>query len=376
MGIEEINQLKKMQEKANEHIVDARMQLRENANIVDGHLKQVQEEYHRVAEISGQAGLIINQIDKDFKEKTKLDYKDIIILFVAVGLQCVRQYVLSNEKMRITANDGDKMMEGILSPLPPSWQEILTESVPYDAIKTSNLFNYSTELSGATHRYKTLGHDPLLGWIFGTANILTRSLTKYDLDTFIVRDGIILRRYPLGVTAMLNNAKDFCIKDPKLLPIAIAKQAEHYGSDFFTKQGLPIPIIPSVNNELSKKMTKDWHIDMWSVSRGITLASFINQIIACIHRLFYDEQKDGTESMYEVRTRKILSYSNVIATGSNVIVSAITEDMTKLDVGGILVTLYRLVSDYKFINKVKKDFLKDELYNRIVGTDYDFMMEA
>lgn len=77
--------------------------------------------------------------------------------------------------------------------------------------------------------------------------------------------------------------------------------------------------------------------------------------------------------MYEVRTRKILSYSNALATGSNVIVVAFTKDLSKLDIGGILVTLYRLVSDYKFIHEVKRDFLNNEFYKMVVGDQFDFI---
>lgn len=53
--------------------------------------------------------------------------------------------------------------------------------------------------------------------------------------------------------------------------------------------------------------------------------------------------------------------------------SAVTQDARKLDVGGMLVTLTKIVSDYNFIHEIKADFLKNELYDRIVGTEYDFM---
>lgn len=77
--------------------------------------------------------------------------------------------------------------------------------------------------------------------------------------------------------------------------------------------------------------------------------------------------------MYEVRTRKILSYSNVLASASNVIVSACARDIKLLDIGGLAVTLFRIASDTKFISDVKKDFLKNELYDRVVGSQYDFV---
>ena len=76
------------------------------------------------------------------------------------------------------------------------------------------------------------------------------------------------------------------------------------------------------------------YIDMWSITRGAVLAALINQLIAVIHRLFYNPDRDGTESMYEIRTRKILSYSNAMATGSNIIVTRVYKRPAKLDVAG------------------------------------------
>lgn len=183
----------------------------------------------------------------------------------------------------------------------------------------------------------------------------------------------IIRHYPLGTIGMLNRATEYARNNPMLLTASVARQAIHFGSDYFTKQGLPIPLISTVNNDVAKAMITKGHIDMWSVTRGTALAALINQLIAIIHRLFYNENQDGSETMYEVRTRKILSYSNALAVGSNVVVTAFTNDLTKLDVGGILVALHRFISDYQFIQSVKRDFLKNEIYNMVVGKPYNFM---
>ena len=258
---------------------------------------------------------------------------------------------------------------------PPQWEDVLFQGVPYDATKLGPHIA-DTGLAGTTHRYRTLGHDPVLGWIFGTANIMTNSLTKSDIiTTYQVSDGFIIRHYPLGTMGMLNKAAEYAQRDPMLLAASTARQAIHFGSDYFTKQGLPIPLIATVNNDVAKTMITKGRIDMWSITRGAALSALINQLIATIHRLFYNEDRDSTPSMYEVRTRKILSYSNAMATGSNILVTAFTKDLTKLDVGGALVTLYRIVSDYKFIHEIKRDFLKNEFYNIVVGEDYDFMKE-
>lgn len=351
-------------------------------------LNQIADEQHRVTELSGQASRIVDQIDMSFKVKTKLSNMDITLLFLATAIQCARQYILSNEKFRLedkgslkSNQRGDKLMKDIYHSsigriAPKTWEKILFEGVPYDAVnfsspETKELLG-NIGLSGSTHRYRTLGHDPVFGWIFGTINIITDSLTRYDTQTFAVQNKLISGIYPGNVIGMTDDAINLVQQDQRILIAAVARQAIHFGSDYFTKQGLPIPGIAAVNNSLAKRMI-DNHIDAWSVTRGVTLSALINQLVAVIHQLFYQETKDGSPSLYEVRTRKILSYSNALATGSNVIVSAITQDATKLDVGGMLVTLSRLVTDYHFIHEVKKDFLKNERYDRIIGSEYDFM---
>lgn len=345
-------------------------------NTSQKHMEQIAGEYHRVTELSGQAARIVDQIDRDFKAKTQLSTLDITILFLATAIQCARQYLLSNDKLRLTHDQGNELMEetvgNAVGLVKPEWKDILFQSVPYDALTTGPHIS-STKLGGSTHRYRTLGHDPVLGWIFGTANIMTNSLTKYDLETYQVHNMIIVRHYPLGVAGVFANAVDYTQKDPILLAAAVARQAIHFGSDYFTKQGLPVPLIASVNNDLAADMLRKWHIDMWSITRGAALSALINQLVAIIHQLFYDENRDGSQKLYEVRTRKILSYSNLLASGSNAIVSAVTGDLKLLDVGGLLVALTRIVNDYNFIHEIKKDFLKNELYDRIVGSEYDFM---
>lgn len=341
---------------------------------LEDHLAQIQDEYSRVVQLSGQAGYILDNIDREFKEKTKLAAKDIVLLFLCTALQCARQYLLTGSSFRITSTQGDKLMEDTFGNVKPEWKDVLFQSVPYDAIKTGAHIS-DTELSGTTHRYRTLGHDPVLGWIFGTANIMTNSLTKYNFETYQVSNNMIIRHYPSGVAGMLGRAVVYTKEEPKLLAASVARQAIHFGSDMFTKQGLPVPFIMTVNNDLAKDMLSKWHIDSWAILRSFGLAALINQLIFCIHSLFYNEDKDGPRSMYEVRTRKILSYSNALATGSNVLVTVLTKDVSKLDVGGMLVTLYRLVSDYKFIHEVKRDFLQQEFHKMVVGEKYNFMEE-
>lgn len=353
-------------------------------------LTQVHHEYSRIVKFSGQAGYILDSIDKDFKEKTKLTNGDIILLFLCTAIQCARQYLIRNDALRFkdeiddngkikaySNKKGDEFMQNTVGKVTkPEWNEILFQSVPYDILKNSNHVQ-DIGLSGTTHRCRTLGHDPILGWIFGTANIMTNSLTKTNFETFQVsiERNEIVRHYPNGCIGMLNKAIQYAENDKKLLVASVARQAIHFGSDMFTKQGLPLPFVSSLNNDLAKDMLTKWNIDTWSFVKGASLSILINNLIFCIHQLFYNEEKDGSRDYYEVRTRKILIYSNTISTSSNILVTALSQNGKLFDAGGMIETLHRLVSDYKFIHDIKKEFLQKEFYKQIVGNDYDFIKE-
>jgi len=324
------------------------------------------QEAARVCNVLQNTPQILNDLDEEFCRKTGLTKSDAVFLFLAIGLQIARQYLLSNEKWRLTAGEGDALMDQALSLAPPDWRKVLTQSVPYDALQNSSHVA-GTGLSGTTHRYRTLGHDPILGWIFGTANIMTNSLTKTNMETYQVKNMTLIRHYPLGVSGMMERAIAYSKEEPKLLAVSVARQAIHFGSDYFTKQGLPVPFVASLDNDLAKTMLTKWHIDMWSISRGAALAGFINTLIACIHRLFCEDNSEMGMKLYEVRTRKILSYSNLVASSSNLAVVAVTGDMQKLDLGGLAVTIYRLITDAKFIRQVKEEFIFGSYRDLIMG---------
>ena len=314
----------------------------------------------------------IDDINEQFSKATGLNSTDIKFLFFATTLQCLRQYLISNDKFRF---DTDKAGDNFVGKfVPRKYHDILLGSVPYDAVRKADGYkDQNTGISGLNHRYMALGHDPILGWIFGTLNIMTNTLTKNTplLTTYMVRPNPSTGNYTqIGEQVLIPevfvNGANLASNDYKLLAVSIIRQALHYGADAFTKMGLPIPIINTISPDLSSKLlSENFRIDVYSVSRGIMLSTLINSIISTIHGLFYDEKVDIKRDLYEVRTRKILSYSNALATSSNIIYTAITKDFTKLDVGGAVVTLYRLITDYSFISKVKYEFINEILDNEL-----------
>lgn len=309
--------------------------------------------------------------ESEFKRKTKLNDLDIKILFLGIFLQIARQFFISNDSFRFkNASKGDKTPDYLANKISSKlsnekYIKILTGSVPYDATnyleKESFINNYGSHgISGTNHRYTTLGHDPILGWIFGTMNIITETLTKKNLtlESYTVMNMKI--NQPILITEVFEQFLKEIEKDNFILGVAILKQALHFSSDCFTTMGLPVPVINNVSPELTKKMMmKNYSIDFYSVSRGILFANIINYIVGMIHQLYYDNSID--ERLYKVKTKKVILYSNLISSTSNVIYTSITKDFKKLDIGGFITTLFNLYKSQEFIKRIKEEYINSKL---------------
>lgn len=103
--------------------------------------------------------------------------------------------------------------------------------VPYDAQDNRNTTIHVEGLSAYYHRLLSLGHDPLLGLIFGVADILTGRMTTIDKAGKIVSQ--IMKNY-----ADRKETDVFA---------AIAKQIIHFKSDITTSMGLPAPMMGLFN---------------------------------------------------------------------------------------------------------------------------------
>jgi hypothetical protein len=140
---------------------------------------------------------------------------------------------------------------------------------------------------------------------------------------------------------------------------AMIREAIHLKSDVGTKRSLPIPIVSTISSDFANKLSK-YGVDTASVTTEMGLSVLINTLISMLHRLFYDESADDAK-LFEVRTRKILLYSNSIASTSNVIASILLKNPKILDVGGAIVTIMRLFSDIRFICRIKQEFIESAL---------------
>lgn len=350
----------------------------------------------------------IARINDEFAKKTKLSKVDISFLMIAVALQTARWIIiqevlgdLGDRGDRINSHEGDKTKkkdvhdwnskhddnEDVNSDKYPTWKDIIFGQYKrMDGGKTQWRCPYDAQNYGpegfddggkGSHRQNTLGHDPILGWIFGTANLMTCTITcsrKFNYGTYRVE-------YPGGnfgerisAATMFYEVYDSLQEDRFRLPAALFAQYAHIKSDMFTERGLPIPLIDTFSPKMAGKLYSEQYDalclakDSARVGSQAVFAILINMLISLLHGFFYNPEKDHRRDFYEVRTRKILLYSNAISSsinlayvGVNAYTGNVGEALKKLDLGGLLVTLWRLFSDIRFITKVKDQFINEEL---------------
>lgn len=337
----------------------------------------------------------IDKINDEFKSRTKLQDKDIAFLIGATMLQVARVLIINALTEVDVAGNGNKTEqklhdaqdaiferfdEGGSAPrsgaLYASKAHILTNrGVPYDA--TAGAKQYGI-FQGANHRFATLGHDPVLGLIFGTANIMTNSISCVRPsvvgigipETYVVDYDAFGKNPAFGdrvsTVEMLGSASQRIFNEPSAAAAALIKQLIHIGTDLYTPCGIQLPFANIIlDNVHAEKLTAYISTgDVLKVGGQAALAVFINWLVAALHGSSLVFQDDGGEfsmELYQARTKKIILLSNALATSSSVIQAAITKNPKCFDLGGAAVLVYRLFTDAKFIVDLKRDFLNSGL---------------
>ena len=310
----------------------------------------------------------LESLNSEFEHKTALNKTDMGILFITVGMQLIRQHFITqfstrtddqtsaNETLGHTAEHSDRHHRYYN----PSLEEIITNPVPFDA----NIGANGALAGGGTlgHRATAIGHDPLLGLIIGTANIATSTITTKDMLSYHVRtdnkrDVFAERASTALVLSKTANKFTEGTDGLKKVGASFVKELVHLRSDMDTHHGLPLPGISVIDARFASDLASygaDFSNTI-TVLKQVALARMINSLIAMYHFSFYD--KDTSIDLYKVKTKKIICYSNVIASSINLAEVGITKNYKFLDIGGIANTIFELVTSIKFMKKVKRDFV-------------------
>ncbi|EJF33884.1 hypothetical protein JC2156_06980 [Weissella koreensis KCTC 3621] len=263
-----LNRLKKIEEKNNV------VKETESFDLVGKSLEdqnKVIDETTRVAEFLNDTPDILEDIDREFMKRTGITNKtDLMVLFLATGLQVVRQEIfaakinkytkssrLSDKEAAENSHGGvkDKINRDLRRKgyYHTTVAEIDSNPVPFDTQNNSKMFGENLG-GGKGHRFSTLGHDPILGWIFGTANIATRTVTTTTLMSYHVQYGIIpggknnndffahhadtLKVLQIGLLDSIKSPENF-----EILIHSLIQEGRHLNSDVRSKQGLGIPFV-------------------------------------------------------------------------------------------------------------------------------------
>lgn len=184
--------------------------------------------------------LTIKELNKQYNEIHRLDELDILIAVSAGLLASAVDILLVGvpEKTSCGLKAGslsNYIRDAFDKKFPPDEIEKLANSkvskVPFDAQDNRNTTINIEGLSAYYHRLLSLGHDPLLGFVFGVADILTGHMTTIDKTGKVVSQVME------------------CYADRTEMNIfsALVKQLSHLKSDVTTSMGLPAPLMGLFN---------------------------------------------------------------------------------------------------------------------------------
>ena len=345
--------------------------IKEQREEYDTLLKKNEESLNRVTKLKQFAEdtpIYLDKLNKEFEEKTSLNGKDMSILLVTIGLQLIRQHFLTKFSNRTDDKTSAKETFGHNEEhsnrhhryYNPSLEEIITNPVPFDANIGAN-----GALAGGGrlgHRVTAIGHDPLLGLIIGTANIATATITTKDMLSYHVRthnNRDVFAENASTIMVLTKTAEKFNegTEGLKKVGASFIKEIIHLRSDMNTHHGLPLPLISVIDS----KMASDIASYGFDFSNAVTilnqavLARMINSLIAMYHFSFYD--KNTPLDLYKIKTKKIICYSNVIASSINLVEVGITKNYKLLDIGGIANTIFEVVTSLSFKKKIEREFV-------------------
>ena len=384
-----------------EEIIERRKNRRKKWDNLKQDVEHHVTELERLRYVADNTRHILDSLDVEFCKRTSLEISDLKFLFTAIALQCLRIYVINELTKVEKAGNGNtkesalhKFQKKILGNFEDDRIDtnkeyhaslshiITTTGVPYDATNFSDV--KLDFFKGANHRFATFGHDPIIGIILGTANILTNTITcktsnsiPIPITCHVVYDGNGKNPKISSIAStisMLQNAADRLDGDIKSVLAALIKQFIHIGTDLYTPCGIQIPGANLIlTNEYAEKLTKFISTgDIIKFGTSYKMLNLINTIIATVHTLTLTSSDEMDVKLHNIKTKKILLYSNAIATGSNVIYNAVraylgdAKALKNVDFAGLFSVITMLMSDYEYKKQIKEEFVFGN-YDRLIS---------
>ena len=178
----------------------------------------------------------IKELNAEYNSLFRLDKYDIAIAVVSGIISSLIDILLVGipEKTPIGIKEkslGNFVREYFDKRFPEEEMEKLANSkiskVPFDAQDNRNTIINVEGLSAYYHRLLQLGHDPILGFVFGVTDILNGTMTTID------------KKGAFHIQSIPN----YVDRTEKDIFSALLKQIIHFKSDITTSMGLPVPLM-------------------------------------------------------------------------------------------------------------------------------------
>lgn len=309
-----------------------------------------------------------NELEIEFKQLTKLNRHELTYIGLASGIGialdalCIgiphpTRYGLSAGPIPDFVN---KTLHKVLT---QDRIDLLSDAahVPFDAPNNLKTIIHVDGLNPFMHRLVSLGHDPVLGLLFGTADIQKGTMTTIDLSGKIVSQ-VMANGRPLSLESILHS---FCVEIIHLL------------SDVGTPMGLPVPFmslgsllrfkLPGEDELLASEVIKSLYYQGYNLNHFIAqgIPGMVAELIVRI--CFFAELRiKHIEMSPKMRHRKlatILTITDCLIMSGNVVKTVVTKNPAAFNYAQFLRTMPKLVKQLIL-------FIKDR------GSQRDAFLEA
>lgn len=216
---------------------------------------------------------IERRLGGDFRIKTRLDRYDVAAMVLAGVVAGLVDFFFVRIPHDMTyplgsglAQEGSPLTKWLRDLKVPDDNALAgLAKVAYDRVNLTGTGQEVAGLGPRTHRYHTLGHDPLLGFVFGVIDIQHGSMTAID------KTGQL--KYIPGLAP------------PKKNPLeALTLQCVHSLSDVCTPMGIPAPAWTALGaaqfGSIGPKNRTVAEVSRWMYLNGYDLRHFLTQTLS------------------------------------------------------------------------------------------------